>query len=127
MDLIAKHEAFCSGKEQKERDTQRQNDDALQRERANRQRVGEIHASELKHAIVTTERKNDKAWEKVCGQMQAQLHVLQTQVAQYEIQRGRQQKHWEVTEQKLKGKVSLLQDELHVKETLLRSCTIFSL
>jgi hypothetical protein len=127
VDLIAKQDAFCSGKEQKEPDTQKQNDDALQRERANRQRVGEIQASELKHAIVTTERKNDKAWEKVCGQMQAQLRVLQTQVAQYEIQRVRQEKYWDATEQKLKGKVSLLQDELHVKGTLLISCTIFSL
>ncbi len=119
MELNAKHAAFCSAKEQKERDTQRQHDDALQRERANRQRVVEVHTSELKHAVFITERKNDKAWEKVCGQLQAQLRVIQTQVAQNEIQRGRQAKQWEATEQKLKGTISLLRVDLNVKGTLL--------
>jgi hypothetical protein len=91
----------------------------LQRERGNRQRVVEVHTAELKHAVITTERKNDKAWEKVCAELQAQLRVIQTQVALNEIQRGRQEKQWDATEQKLKGTISLLRVDLNVKGTLL--------
>jgi hypothetical protein len=89
---LTKHAAICSGKEQKERETQRLYEDVLHRDLSNRQRVVEVHSAELKHAIEITERKNDKAWEKVCAQLQSQLGLLQTQVAQYEIQRIRQDK-----------------------------------
>ncbi len=96
---MAKHAAICSGKEQKERKTQRLYEDALHRERSNRQRVEEVHSAELKHAIEITERKNDKAWGKVCAQLQSQLGLLQTQFAQYEIQRIRQEKQSTVKEE----------------------------
>jgi hypothetical protein len=71
-------------------ETQRQYDGALQRERGNRQRVVDIHTAELQQDIVRAERKNDRAWGKVCAQLQLQLGVLQTQIAQYEIRRVRQ-------------------------------------
>ncbi len=115
---MAKHAAICSGKEQKERETQRQYEDALHRERSNRQHVVEVHSAELKHAIETTERKNDRAWERVCAQLQSQLGLLQIKVAQYELQRVRQEKKWAAKEDNLKGIASQQRDEIIVTAKL---------
>ncbi len=96
---MATHAAILSEKELKQDETQRQYDEALQRERANRKRQVDIQKEELHCAIMTTERNNDRAWEKVCGTLQSQLGELQTQVAQYQINRERQVKCWEAKEQ----------------------------
>ncbi len=71
----------------------------MHRERGNRQRLVDIHSAELNAAIVTTERKTNTAWYKVCAKLQSQLGVLETQVAQYELQRGRQERKSSTKEQ----------------------------
>ena len=124
---MAKHAAICSGKEQKERETQRQYEDALHRERCNRQRVEEVHSADLKHALETTERKNDKAWGKVCARLQSQIGLLQSQVAQYELQRISQDKQWTVKEENFERKASVQQAEIKVTAKLSCSSTIFIL
>ena len=124
---MAKHAAICSGKEQKERETQRLYEDVLHRDRSNRQRVVEVHSAELKHALETTERKNDKAWEKVCARLQSQIGLLQSQVAQYELQRIRTDKQWTVKEENFERKASVQQAEINVTAQLCCSSTIFIL
>ncbi len=86
----------------------------MQRERAKRERVDEVHSKDLKQAISQTERKNDRAWGKVCSTLQSQLVVLQTQFAQYELQRVRQQAQWDFTESNYKTTALALRAEVIV-------------
>ncbi len=116
---MGKHAVILSGKEQKAIETQKQYDDALQRERANRQRVIELHSKELQTTIVNTERKTDRAWDKVCDKLQSQVGALQTQVAHYELQRGREERKWASKEQQLMAIGDKLRADLTVTLTLL--------
>jgi hypothetical protein len=79
---MAKHAVMLSIKDLKERETQKLYDEALQRERGNRQRLVDIQSAQLNTA--------DRGWEKIYAKLQSQVGVLQTQVAQYELQRVRQ-------------------------------------
>ena len=115
---MAKHAVMTSVKDLKERETQKQYDEALQRERGNRQRLVDIHSAELKAAIVLTERKTDRAWEQICAKLQFQVGVLQTQVAQYELQRVRQERQWRTKEQHATGIEVKLRADLTVKDHL---------
>jgi hypothetical protein len=92
----------------------------LLRERAKRERVLDVHSDDVQQAIINTERKNDIAWQKVCTTLQSQLVVLQTQVAQLELQRVRQQAQWEAAEHKYKATASTLRAEVTVTPT--RNC-----
>lgn len=89
----------------------------MQRERAKRERVDEVHSNDVKQAVLQTERKNDKAWQKVCSTLQSQLVVLQTQLAQYELQRVRQQAQWDFTESNYKTTASALRTQVTVWHT----------
>ena len=115
---MAKHAVMTSVKDLKQRETQKQYDEALHRERGNRQRLVDVHSAELNAAIVTTERKTDRAWDKVCAKLQSQVGVLQTQVAQYELQRVQQQRQWTTKENHAKGIEVKLRADLTVKDDL---------
>jgi hypothetical protein len=114
VDYITKHEAVISIYEQKEKDTQKKYEEALQRERAKRERVDEVHSNDVKQAVLQTERKNDKAWQKVCSTLQSQLVLLQTQLAQCELQHVRRQAQWDFTESNYKTTGSALRAEVTV-------------
>jgi hypothetical protein len=115
---MAKHAVMTSVKDLKERETQKQYDEALQRERGNRQRLVDIHSAELNAAIVLTERKTDRAWKQICVKLQSQVGVLQTQVAQFELQRVQQERQWITKEQHAKGIEVKLRADLTVKDHL---------
>ena len=117
-DLMAKHAVMTSVKDLKARETQKQYDEVLQRERGNRQRLVDIHSAELNSAIVLTERKTDRAWENICANLQCQVDVLQTQVAQYKLQRLRQERQWTSKEQHAKGNEVKLRADLTVQDHL---------
>ena len=115
---MAKHAVMLSVQEQKERENLQQYEEALHRERENRHRSCEIQKEELKATIVNTERKSDRAWNKVCCKLQSQVGVLQTQVAQYELQRIRQDKTWATKEDHSLGIEARLRADLTVTETV---------
>ncbi len=116
--LMAKHAVMLNVKDLKERDTQKLYDEALQRERGNRQRLVDIQRAQLNTAIVSTERKTDRGWEKICAKLQSQVGVLQPQVAQYELQRVRQDRRWSTKEQHAKEIEVKLRADLTVKDIL---------
>jgi hypothetical protein len=107
-------------KEQKVSETKNNYEDALQRElakRERRERVQDVHSDAVEQAIIHTERKNDIAWQKVCAKLQSQLVVLQTQVAQFVLERVRLQAEWEVVEDNYKATASTLRAEVAVTNT----------
>ncbi len=75
--LITKHK--------KERDTQTKFDECITRERAARQRIVDLHSTELHTIELQAERKSDKAWQRICNSQQRQLGELQEQVAEFEL------------------------------------------
>ena len=104
-------------KEQSDIETKTNYDAALLRERAKRERVQDVHSHDLLQAIKQTERKNDIAWERVCATLQSQLVVLQTQVAQFVLERVRLHAQWEVAEEQYKATASTLRAEVTVMTT----------
>ena len=116
--LLDVHVVMTGVRDLKERETQKQYDEALQRERGNRQRLIDIHSAELNAAIVLTERKTERAWEKISGKLQSQVGVLQTQAAQFELQRVRQERQWSNKEQHAKGIELKLRADLTVMDRL---------
>ena len=110
-------------KEQKVCETKTNYEDALQRERAKRERVQDVHSDDVEQAILLTERKNDMAWQKVCAKLQSQLVVLQTQVAQFVLERVRLQADWDEAEDNYKATASTLRAEAAVTKPT-RDCSL---
>jgi hypothetical protein len=104
-------------KEQKVNETKNNYEDALLRERAKRERVQDVQSDAVQQAIIHTERKSDIAWQKVCATLQSQLVVLQTQVAQFVLERVRLQAQWEVAEDDYKATASTLRAEVALTNT----------
>jgi hypothetical protein len=105
-------------KEQKEQATQSKYEDAMQRERRNRQRLVDVHRTEVKNVQQQAERKSDRAWQKLCDNLQSQLGGLQTQVVQLELERLRLSRQWECKEEIQKRTASTLHASLEVSSII---------
>jgi hypothetical protein len=105
-------------KEHKEHDTHSKYEDAMQRERRNRERLVDVHRTEVKNVQLQAERKSDRAWQKLCDNLQSQLGGLQTQVVQLELERIRLNRQWEDKEEILKRTASTLHASLEVSSII---------
>ena len=105
-------------KEHKEHATHSKYEDAMQRERRNRERLVDVHRTEVKNVQLQAERKSDRAWQKLCDNLQSQLGGLQTQVVQLQLERLRLNRQWEDKEEILKRTASTLHASLEVSSII---------
>jgi hypothetical protein len=115
---MAQHVAAMNARDHKERDTYNKYDEAMQRERSNRHCTVGVHSNDLRHVQLVAERNSDKAWQKVCDNLKSQLGVLQTQIAQLQLERLRQQANWDDKEEASKLRASILRAQLTVSASL---------
>jgi hypothetical protein len=115
---MAQHVATMNARDHKERDTQNKYDEAMQRERSNRHRTEGVHSNDLRHVQLVAERNSDKLWQKVCDNLKSQLGVLQTQIAQLQLECVRQQANWDDEEEASELRASTLRAQLTVRGSL---------
>ena len=118
LQLEVAHEAALRAKDKKERDTQQQCADALERERQKLKRTEALQAETQLTETMKAIRKSSREWQTVCGNLQKALSGQQTIVVQQQLQHVRELRIATEKEEALKRNVASLRSECSVSITI---------